>query len=195
MACRRATGLLRQVQVWFGTSIIVRAQGAPGSIVPVMRAAVDSADPMLPFAKVRSMADVQAEAIAMPRLMMVLLLTLAAAAMALAAVGIHGLISSSVTERTREMGIRMALGATTGRAVTTVALPGVLLAAAGVVVGVIASRGATTMIQSFVWGVSPTDPVTYAAVAALFVTIAAVASVLPALRIIRLDPAKTLRAE
>ena len=141
------------------------------------------------------MADVQAEAIAMPRLMMVLLLTLAAAAMALAAVGIHGLISSSVTERTREMGIRMALGATTGRAVTTVALPGVLLAAAGVVVGVIASRGATTMIQSFVWGVSPTDPVTYAAVAALFVTIAAVASVLPALRIIRLDPAKTLRAE
>jgi ABC-type antimicrobial peptide transport system permease subunit len=187
--------MLRQVHVWFATSIIVRAQGARQGIVPMMRAAVDSADPMLPFAEVRSMADVQAEAMAMPRLMMVLLLTLAGAAVALAAVGIHGLISSSVTERTREIGIRMALGATNGRAIATVAAPGVLLAIAGVITGAIVSRSATTVIQSFVFGVSPTDPATYVTVAALFVAVAAVSSVLPALRILRLDPAKTLRAE
>jgi predicted permease len=188
-------GMLRQVHVWFGTSIIVRAQGAPEGIAPMMRAAVDSADPMLPFAEIRSMADVQAQAMAMPRLLMVLLLTLAGAAVALAAVGIHGLISSSVTERTREMGIRMALGATAGRAVATVAAPGVLLAAAGVITGAIVSRSATTVIQSFVFGVSPSDPATYVVVAVLFVGVAAIASVLPALRILRLDPAKTLRAE
>ena len=190
-----SAGMLRQVHVWFGTSIIVRAQGTAGAIVPVMRAAVDAADPMLPFAQVRSMSEVQAEAMAMPRLMMSLLLTLAGAAVALAAVGIHGLISSSVTERTREMGIRMALGATTARAVRTVALPGVVLAAVGIVIGAIASRGATTLIESFVFGVRPTDPATYTAVAALFIAVAVIASVLPALRILRLDPAKTLRAE
>ena len=188
-------GFLRQVHVWFGTSIIVRARGGETGIVPLMRGAVDAVDPMLPFAEVRSMADVQAQAVALPRLLMVLLVTLAGAAVGLAALGIHGLISSSVAERTREIGIRMALGATTARAVRTVAMPGVLLAAIGIVIGAIASRAATTLIQSFVWGVSPTDPVTYGAVALLFVTVAVVASVLPALRILRLDPAKTLRAE
>lgn len=188
-------GFLRQVHVWFGTSIIVRAQGSAGEIVPMMRAAVDTADPMLPFAEVRSMADVQSEAMAMPRLLMVLLLTLAAASVVLAAVGIHGLISSSVTERTRELGIRMALGATARRAMTTVALPGVVLAVIGILLGFAASRAATTVIESLVWGVTATDPATYALVAVLVVAVAAIASLVPALRILRLDPAQTLRSE
>ena len=101
------------------------------------------------------MAEVQGAAVAQPRLLMVLLLILATAAVALSAIGIHGLISSSVTERTRE----------------------------------------TTLIELFVWGVGPTDLATYSAVAALFIAVAVIASVLPALRILRLDPAKTLRAE
>jgi putative ABC transport system permease protein len=150
---------------------------------------------MLPVAEIRSMADVQAEAVAVPRLMMVLLLTLAGAAVALAAIGIHGLISSSVTERTREMGIRMALGATAGRAMVTVMTPALALTAAGVLLGILASRSATTVIQAFVFGVSPTDPATYGAVTVLFIVVAAIASGLPALRILRLDPALTLRAE
>jgi ABC-type antimicrobial peptide transport system permease subunit len=132
---------------------------------------------------------------ALPRLLMVLLLALAAAAAGLTAVGIHALIASSVTERTREMGIRIALGATTWLAVRTLAMPGILLAIAGTIVGSFAARGASALLQSFVWGISPTDPATYGAVTVLLVTVGTVASVLPALRILRLDPAATLRAE
>ena len=115
--------------------------------------------------------------------------------MLLAALGIHGLISASVTERTREMGIRLALGATSARAIRTLAAPGVLLAVAGIVAGAFLARAATTLVQHFVWGVSTNDPLTFAGVAALLVTVAGTASVLPALRILRLDPAQTLRAE
>jgi putative ABC transport system permease protein len=188
-------GFLRLVHGWFATSFIVRAHGSMHDVLPVMRRAVDGSDPLLPFAKVRSLDEVQNAAVALPRLLMVLLLTLAAAAVVLAGVGIHGLIAASVAERTREMGIRIALGATRARAVGTVAWPGIVLAFAGTIAGTFAARGMVSIIRSFVWGVSATDPVTFAGVAALFLAVAAAASVLPALRILRLDPAQTLRAE
>lgn len=185
-------GFLRLVHGWFSTAVIVRTRGSMADAAAGLRASVD---PMLPFAAVRSMEEVEGAAVAQPRLMMTLLLGLAGVAVLLSAVGIHGLIASSVAERTREMGIRMALGATGSRAVGTLAMPGVLLAIAGILVGAAAARGAATLLRSFLWGISPTDPSTYAAVAALFVAVAAIASVLPALRILRLDPARTLRAE
>jgi predicted permease len=188
-------GLLRLVHGWFATSILVRAGGTLDQVAPVVRAAVDQVDPLLPFADVRSMADVQNAAVAQPRLLMALLVALAGVAVALAAIGIHGLVASSVVERTREMGIRIALGATTAGAIRTLALPGILLAVAGTIVGAVAARAAASLLRSFVWGISPTDPATYLAVALLFVLVAALASVLPALRILRLDPATTLRAE
>ena len=186
---------LRLVHGWFATSFIVRARGSIDDVLPVVRDAVDTVDPLLPFAKVRSMSDVQSAAVALPRLLMTLLLTLAAAAVVLGAIGIHGLVAASVTERTREMGIRIALGATRGRAVRTVAAPGILLALIGTVAGVLAARAAVTVLSSFVWGVSETDPLTFASVAVLFVVVASAASLWPALRILRLDPAETLRAE
>jgi predicted permease len=186
---------LRLVHGWFATSFVVRARGSMDDALPTIRSAVDGADPLLPFAKVRSLADVRNAAVALPRLLMVLLLALAGAAVLLASLGIHGLIASSVTERTREMGIRLALGATRSRAVRTVALPGLTLAFAGLAIGVFAARGTVSLIRSLVWGVSPTDPATFAAVAVLFAVVATAASVLPALRILRLDPAHTLRAE
>jgi predicted permease len=188
-------GFVRLVHGWFATSFIVRARGPMQDVLPVMRAAVDSADPLLPFAKVRSLDEVQGAAVALPRLLMVLLLTLASAAVVLAALGIHGLIAASVSERTREMGIRIALGATRGRAIGTVAWPGIALAIVGTIAGAVAARGMVSVIRSFVWGVSATDPLTFAGVAALFLAVATVASLLPALRILRLDPAQTLRAE
>jgi len=185
-------GFLRLVHGWFSTAIIVRAHGSLADATASLRGAVD---PLLPFATVRSMEDVEGAAVAQPRLMMALLLGLAAVAVLLSAVGIHGLIASSVAERTRELGIRMALGASTARAVRTLAGPGVVLALAGIAAGAIAARAASSLLGSFLWGVSPADPATYAAVAALFIVVSVMASVFPALRILRLDPARTLRAE
>jgi predicted permease len=187
--------MLRLVHGWFTTSFIVRSAEGGETAHGRLRAALAATDPQLPIAEIRTMKDVQSESVAQPRLLMTLLATLAGATVLLAALGIHGLISASVTERTREMGIRLALGATSTRAIHTLAAPGVLLALTGTVAGAFLARAATSLIQHFVWGVSANDPATFAGVAALLVTIAAVASILPALRILRLDPAQTLRAE
>ena len=124
-----------------------------------------------------------------------LLLALAGAALTVAAIGIHGLIAASVTERTREMGIRLALGATSGQALRTLALPGVVLAGVGAAAGLLGAAAAVPLIRHFVWGVSVSDPMTYAGVFVLLLTVATVASVTPALRILRLDPATTLRQD
>jgi putative ABC transport system permease protein len=128
-------------------------------------------------------------------LLMTLLLALATAALVVAAIGIHGLIAASVTERTREMGIRLALGATFGQALRTLALPGIVLAGTGTVAGLVGAAAAVPLIRHFVWGVSVGDPLTYAGVVALLLAVATVASVAPALRILRLDPATTLRQD
>jgi predicted permease len=185
-------GFLRLVHGWFATAVIVRGPGSTAEATTLLRGAVD---PLLPIASVRSIREVQSAAVAQPRLMMALLTILATAALLLSAVGIHGLVASSVTERTREMGIRIALGATMGRAVADLVLPVLALAAVGILAGLAAARTTVTLLEAFVWGTSPTDPATFAAVAVLFLGVAAVASVAPALRILRLDPATTLRAE
>ncbi len=126
---------------------------------------------------------------------MVLLGCLAVATMLLAAVGIHGLIATSVTERTREMGIRLALGATRPQALRTLALPGIGLALAGTVIGAAAALPATSLLQHFLWGVKAADPMTFGGVAALIVVVASLASLLPALRVLRVDPSSALRAQ
>lgn len=186
---------LRLVHGWFSPSFLVRSDRSAGETLAAIRRAVESADPLLPLAKVRSLGQVQREAVAQPRLLMILLVTLASTAVLLAALGIASLIASAVTERTREIGIRMALGATATRAMRSVALPGVLLSIVGIGVGAAAARSVAALLQGFVWGVSPTDPWTLAAVASLFVLIAVVASVVPALRILYVDPAITLRQD
>jgi ABC-type antimicrobial peptide transport system permease subunit len=160
-----------------------------------LRRALDDVDPLLPFADIRSIDAVKGAAIAGPRFLMGVLVALAAAAVLLAAVGIHGLIATSVTERTREMGIRMALGASSGQSMRTLVAPGLAMAAAGVLIGSALSLAATGLLRSFVWGIRPNDPATFLAVAVVLLVIATVASVLPAMKILRLDPARTLRRD
>jgi putative ABC transport system permease protein len=150
---------------------------------------------MLPIAKMQSMADVQAASLAQQRFMMSVVVGLGVVALLLAAIGIHGLIAGSVSERTRELGIRLALGATSRQVVRDVVMPGIVLAGVGVALGTAAALAAVRLLQSFLWGVAPTDPLTFAAVIALLLVVALVASLIPALRVLRLDPALTLRAE
>jgi predicted lysophospholipase L1 biosynthesis ABC-type transport system permease subunit len=186
---------LRLVHGWFQTNVIVRARHGGGETESVLRNALASADPQLPIASIRRIDEVQSAAIAQPRVMMTLLVALAVAAALLSAAGIHGLIAASVTERTREIGIRLALGSTAAGAVRLLAAPGVVLAGLGVLLGVLLARTAARLLDHFVWGVSRTDVTTFAAVAVFALAVAVVSSLGPALRILRLDPAKTLRAE
>jgi ABC-type antimicrobial peptide transport system permease subunit len=185
--------LVRLVHGWFLPTFVVRSSLPPTQTAAGIREALAAVDPLLPLASVRPLAEVQAASLAPQRLLMTLLLGLALAAVAVAATGIHGLIATSVTERTREMGIRLALGASSPQALGTIVLPGIGLAAAGVGLGLVSAFAATPLVAHFVWGVGVTDPVTFISVALVLLLVAIMASVLPAWRIVQLDPARTLR--
>ncbi len=121
-------GFVRLVHGWFMPTIAVRSPLSTVQVSDAIRRAVAAVDPLLPIASVRTMSEVRAASLGQQRLLTTLLLSLAVAALIVAAIGIHGLIAASVTERTREMGVRLALGSTLGQALQTLALPGVLLA-------------------------------------------------------------------
>ena len=108
--------------------------------------------------------------------------------MLLAAIGIHGLIASGVAERTRELGIRMALGATVGQTIRDAAVPGILMAIAGLVIGCGVAAGVSGLLRNLLWGVKANDPLTFTAVVVTLLVVAIVASIGPALRVRRLDP-------
>jgi predicted permease len=182
----------RTSHIWFSPVWTVRSRSTADASL-ALRRAISGADPMLPVSSVQSMKEVMATSTSIWRLMMTLVGVLAAAAVLLAAIGIHGLIAHSVVERRREFGIRMALGASAGQAVRRVALGGIVLSFTGAVIGGLLSVLSVGLVQSFLVGVQPHDPMTYAGVALFLLIVATVASVLPALRILRLDPAETLR--
>jgi predicted permease len=180
---------------WFQPSWIVRTNGPPAGITAQMQRALEGVDPGLPFSGFYSMQDVLNLQLQMQRIEVLLLGTLAGLALLLSAVGIYALVSNLVVQRTREIGIRIALGSTLPGAMRTIAKSGVLAAAGGVVVGLVGAAFALQVMKSAIYGVSTYDPVTLASVPVLLLAIAAAASVLPALRIARIDPAETLRAE
>jgi predicted permease len=186
---------LQLVHTWFSPAYVVRASGPVQGIETGISRAVAAVDPFLPVASIQSLEDVRALSMAHARFMAGLLVTLGGIAALLAAIGIHGLIAASVNDRTREMGIRLALGASAAQAVRSTALTGVGLAGAGVVLGTVLAYWAATLLRTLLSGVTPTDPRTFAAAAVMLLVVAALASTGPALRILRLDPAETLRTE
>jgi predicted lysophospholipase L1 biosynthesis ABC-type transport system permease subunit len=141
----------------------------------------------MPFAKFRAVSDVRGEAVVEQRAETILLGSLAALAIALAAVGLYGLMASSVSERTRELGIRLALGATTRQTVIAAAAPGIGLGVLGIAIGLLAARLGSTVMGHLVWGVSASDPLTFAA-AATTVLVSPRTQRHSALWIIRLNP-------
>jgi putative ABC transport system permease protein len=149
----------------------------------------------LPVASVRTLNELRAESMAQTSFMLVMLAIAAGVALLLGVVGIYGVISYVATERTREIGIRIALGAER-RDVTGLFLrQGLLLAAAGITAGVVASAGLTRVMSALLFGVSAMDPLTYAAVSAGLAATALLASYIPAARAARVDPAVALRWE
>ncbi len=186
---------LKLVHTWFSPAWVVRTSGPVAPVVDGLRRSIGAVDPMLPIAKMESMTDVQSASLADQRFMMTLVLGLGAVALLLAAIGIHGLIANSVSERTRELGIRLALGATGSQIMRDIVQSGLILAAIGIAIGTAGAFAVGRLLQSFLWGVTPADPLTFIAVIATLLAVALAASVLPALSVLRLDPATTLRAE
>ncbi len=186
---------VRMAHGWFQPNWIVRARGGGAGIIPAIEREIRVLDPLQPFSGFRTLEEVRSRALRTDRAMMLLLAGFASVAMLLAAAGIYGVMSYTVAQRAHEIGIRLALGATTGRMIRGVVAVGAWLGLAGVAAGTAGALALTRFMRSLVFGVEPADPATFAAAAACLVGIAALASLLPAWRIARMDPARALRAE
>ncbi len=180
------------VHRWFSPSWLIRTAGSTNADA-VLRHAIESANPLLPITPADRLADAQAGATAFQRRLVILVGAFAAVALVLAVIGLYGLIAQAVMDRTHEIGIRMALGATPAGTIGRVTMSGVTVAAIDVVAGTALAAGAAQFVTAWLWGVDERDPLTFAAIAGLLLLVAAIASALPALRIVRIDPATILR--
>jgi predicted permease len=192
-AAQTSDAYMNMVHTWFSPSWLVRLAGPQEGIVAAMQSAVQSVDPLLPFAKFRTLDDVRGEAVAQQRAQAWLLGSLAGLALLLAAIGLYGLVANAVAERTRELGIRIALGATPAETVRVAARPGVVFGAVGLLVGLALARAGSSVLEHLVWGVSVGDPLTYAGAAAAVLVVALVATLVPSLKILRVNPIRALR--
>jgi putative ABC transport system permease protein len=180
---------------WASMNLIVRTSGDPPALIAAARTCVFEVDRDQPVTDVKSMDEVLDAASSKPRFATSLLGALSGTALLLALVGIYGVIAYSVTERTRDMGIRMALGAERADILRLVLRQGMALVTIGVVLGLVTSLVLTRLLTSLLYHVSVTDPLTFGASAALFLTVAVAASYFPARRATRVDPATALRCE
>jgi predicted permease len=176
-------------------SVAVRATGDPGPMTGAISDAIWSVDADQPISDVRLMSEIVTRSLGPQRFNSILLGSLAALALVLAAVGLYGVVSHLVLRQTREIGVRMALGATPGGVVTLFVRQAVGLAAVGILVGLAGAYGLTRVLQTLVTDMSTTDPWVFGTAALTLVAIAALAALRPALRAARVDPAQALRAD
>ena len=174
-------------------TLLVRTTTEPTSIVPALRQTVWSIDPNQPISNVNTMEKIVSESIAQPRLNTALMGLFGALALILAAVGIYGLLSYTVAQRTQEMGIRMALGAQVSDVLRLVLKQGMVLAIIGQVIGLAGAFALTRLIRGLLFGVTPTDATIFIAVTGVLMTIALLACYLPARRATKVDPLVALR--
>ena len=174
-------------------AFVVRTEGDPYAAVPAIRAAVARLDAAQPVSGVRSMDEHLARSLSRPRFMSTLTAAFAALALTLAVVGLYGVIAYSVTQRTREIAIRAALGATPVDVLRMVIAKALLLATAGIGAGTAAAAAVARLLTGLLYGVTPTDPATYLAVAVLLIGVAIVSGALPAMRAVRIDGARALK--
>ncbi len=175
--------------------IVARTKSDPNAIAGSLRAAQTSLDKSLPVYNMKSMTEYLHDSLARRRFNLILLTAFAGVALVLAAVGIYGVISYGVTQRTHEIGIRMALGAEKSDVLRLVVRQGMAMALGGVAIGLLAAFALTRLMESLIFGISVTDPLTFAGIALLLTLVALLACFVPALRATKVDPLVALRYE
>jgi putative ABC transport system permease protein len=192
----RPTAYLSSRQYAFGImSYVVKMTGDAAALAPAAVRVIRDIDPLLPVSAVRPLDDVFAESIARPRLTAAAMSIFAGAALLLAALGVYGIVAYSVAQRSREFGIRVALGARPRQIVRMVVAQNLRVVGIGLVLGLLAAVPATRMLRGLLFQVQPNDPRTFAAIGAMLAVVAIVASYLPARRGTKVDPVVTLKAE
>jgi ABC-type antimicrobial peptide transport system permease subunit len=177
------------------TGVVVRAAGDPVALTGALREAVRASDAALPVFSAASMDEIRRKGYWQYTLFGQMFGAFGGLALALAVVGVYGVLSFSVSQRTQEFGVRMALGAEAGDVRRMMIRQGVRLAAFGVVAGVAGAFAVTRVVRGILYDVAPTDPVSFAVVSALLLAVSALAAYLPARRATRVDPLVALRAE
>jgi predicted permease len=178
-----------------GTSFIARTAADPAIMIPALRQAVWSVDENSPITNVKTMDQLVAESVADQHFQAVLLSSFGALGLILAMVGIYGVISFSVTQRTHEIGVRMALGAQPGNVLSMVIREGMALAGFGIVIGIGGALALTRFLRSLLFEIKPTDPATFAGVTVVLVIVALAACWIPARRAMKIEPMEALRYE
>jgi macrolide transport system ATP-binding/permease protein len=186
---------LSVVHAWFQPSWIVRTARPVEGLTAQMQRALASADPNLPFSGFYDMKDLMAATLATQRIEVALLAAMASLALLLSAVGIFALVANMIAQRTREIGIRMALGSTVQKVMIHIGQTGVAAASLGLLVGLLLSAGALRVMRSVLYGVDVYDVPTILVVVLTLSVVTLLATTAPALRVARIDPAKTLREE
>jgi predicted permease len=191
----QATDDFMFVHVWFSPSWVVRTSLGDREAARAIESVTKSVDPLLPISEFRSINDIKSESLSEQRFLAALVDALGALAILLTTLGIYGLIANLVAERTKELGIRLALGASSGDVVWNALRPGLLWVLGGVAIGAAASFALERLVKSFLWGVQSGDPATLAVVAFGLLGATGLASLIPATKVLRLSPADTLRSE
>jgi putative ABC transport system permease protein len=180
---------------WPTLKVALRSNLTPMALQAALRREVQAIDPQQPISEVKTMSEIMAHSVASRRLTLSLFSLFAIVALMLTAVGIYGVIAYTVSQRTREIGIRLALGAQQRNVLKLVVGQGLRLALIGVVIGLVAAFALTRLMSNLLYGVTPTDPVTFAVIALLLTAVALLACYLPARRAAKVDPMVALRYE
>jgi putative ABC transport system permease protein len=189
---------LTTTQSWFAEntlSLVIRARGDAAELTPAVKSAIWSVDKEQPIARVATMDTLLAASEAQRRFVLILFSVFALVSLILVATGMYGLLSGSVTERIREIGLRSALGASKADILILILRQGLMLATIGILIGLFGAVAASREIASLLFGISSLDPATYAGVVVLLCSVAAVSCWLPAWRAAQVDPAITLRSD
>ena len=183
-------------QAWvYGGELVIKTSGPPYSVLPAVKAAVAAVLPDVPLRNIRTMEELFASRVAQRRFNMLLLGLFGVLGLVIAAVGIYGVMAYLVAQRTREIGVRMALGATRSNVIGMVLLNAAALVTAGALAGVIGAWYLSAAARTFLFNLEPTDPRAFAAALVLLMAAALIASAIPARRAASVDPMVALRAE